>query len=529
MNLKIGLTKEKPGWEIVLGQEGIPNKVVSKSEIKPDEISALIVNGLEYNGLKEIILDYVRAGGAVLVDSAASSDLLNIKPKKKRVRYLISDPDSIYSDIGLLDINQSLKLLPVKKAISLDNGLQIKLINVCKGSIIVLPFDINEAILDISVTRLKFYPPGSREFPSERVARISKGRIRRIVRISLEFLHHSRHLPFIKLWYYPDGAMNVFLFRVDTDFCRLSEVKELYQVCKKNSISGSWFIETKSAETWIHKFREMEDQEIGLHSYWHQVFKDYQTNYSNIRMGLDLLDRVDLKPDGFAAPFGEWNESLGRAVEKAGFIYSSEFCLNYDDLPFYPYIKTGFSKVLQIPIHPIGIGRLARSHFSESEMWKYFRYILDSKIRLNEPIILYYHPSSKHVMVLDRIFKYMSSDVILKMSFYEFAKWWEKRARLQINARIEANNILIDKWSEFPASVWLKVSSLQGSFITPLKSKIDIGKAGWEKEKTKLGPAHDASKLRRFHWRDLLYDLESIRAKYETLPKGKNIIKFGAR
>jgi peptidoglycan/xylan/chitin deacetylase (PgdA/CDA1 family) len=524
MNIKIGLTKEKPGWEIILGQEGIPNAVVPKSEIKPNKISALIVSELEENGPREIILDYVKDGGAVLVDSVASSKLLNINFKKKKVCYLISDQNSIYSDVGILDINQRLKLLTIKKAISLDKGLQIKLLKVGRGSIIILPFDVNHAILDTSVARRKFYPQGRREFPSEQVARISKGKIRRIVRISLEFLHYSRHLPFIKLWYYPNGAMNVFLFRIDTDFCQLEDIQELYRVCKKNSIPGSWFIETKSAERWISKFKAMENQEIGLHCYWHHIFKDYEPNYRNLKIGLDLLDKIDIKPKGFAAPFGEWNKNLGKAVENAGFIYSSEFCLNYDDLPFYPYIGDRFSKVLQIPIHPIGVGRLARSHFSEPEMWKYFRWVVNNKIRLNEPVVFYHHPSNNHLTVLDRVFNYMDKDNILKMSFYDFARWWQKRANLQVNARIEGNNILIDNSAEFLGAILLNVSSHHGSSIIPIKSKIEIGKIDWQKEKIKIKRVQDFSKLRRFHWRDLLYDLESLKSKYETLPKGKNII-----
>jgi len=88
---------------------------------------------------------------------------------------------------------------------------------------------------------------------------------------------------------------------------------------------------------------------------------------------------------------------------------------------------------------------------------------------------------------------------------------------------------LIDNSAEFPKSVWVKISSLQGSSLTPVKSKIELEEIDWKKEKNRKKPAQDFSKLRRFHWHDLLYDLESLRTKKETIPKDNNLVKFGVK
>jgi len=46
-----------------------------------------------------------------------------------------------------------------------------------------------------------------------------------------------------------------------------------------------------------------------------------------------------------AAPFGKWNESIQLTFENIGAAFSSEFSLDYDDLPFYPRVKERFSTI----------------------------------------------------------------------------------------------------------------------------------------------------------------------------------------
>ena len=48
---------------------------------------------------------------------------------------------------------------------------------------------------------------------------------------------------------------------------------------------------------------------------------------------------------------------------------------DYDNLPC-SIIKDRFSNVMQIPIHPISIGRLNRSHYSSNEMIEYYSNVL---------------------------------------------------------------------------------------------------------------------------------------------------------
>ena len=85
------------------------------------------------------------------------------------------------------------------------------------------------------------------------------------------------------------------------------------------------------------QFSSMKNQEIALHCYHHKVSKNYYYNESNIKEGIEIFNKAEIPLFGYAAPYGEWNFNIAKAIEQANFIYSSEFTLDYDNLPFYPY------------------------------------------------------------------------------------------------------------------------------------------------------------------------------------------------
>ncbi|MBC8526674.1 MAG: polysaccharide deacetylase family protein [Candidatus Cloacimonetes bacterium] len=515
MNLRIGLTDNKPGWQILLKQEGISYEIIPCfSNIKYSDLSALVVNGFNSLKQRDNILDYVKSGGAVLVDAEMSSELLNVNMKKFRIKYLIPEKNSIYSEVGLVDIYQN-GLIPKDGDISsLDNGLKIKIKEIGKGIVLILPFNVNKAILDFSTSCRRFYFK-RKELPSERVSKISKGEIRKIVRISLEYLHHIQGLPFVQLWYYPKGNKNIFAFRVDTDFSKQKDTKALYKICKKNEIPGSWFVETKTSMQWLTDFKKMQNQEIGLHCYRHRVFKDYNSNRRNLEKGIKILNKYDIKPVGFVSPYGEWNYNLGKAIGNANFQYSSEFSLDYDDLPFYPYLKNRFSKVLQIPIHPISIGRLRRSHFTDEEMMQYYINIIIRKIKLNEPIIFYHHPSHKKFDIFDSIFKFINEHSIKKFDFARLSSWWVKRNEVKFNAILEDEKVIIGS-NNFSSDFWLRISSAKyGNSITQIRPEINLRNLEWHKKGEIISLHKDINHIRQFSWRNFLYDLESIQGKFK--------------
>lgn len=321
------------------------------------------------------------------------------------------------------------------------------------------------------VKRKNFYTEFGDIETNERVAAISKGTIYHLIKNALENLYHHRNLPFINLWPFPNGERNIFSFRVDTDFGTYNQLNNLYNLFQKNNISATWFIETKSINNnIIDLYNSFSKQEIALHCYRHRVFNNYQENYENTKLGIECLKNINPSPIGYVAPFGEWNEELNQSLEELGFKYSSEFSYAYDALPFYPGTKNSLSKVLQIPIHPFSFGRLFRGGHTDEEMLKYFLDIIEQKLALQEPIILYTHPSEERLNILNEIFQKINSLIIPNLTFSDFYDWWIKRDSLKWEVELLNGDIKI-KTDSNENIFWLRtLYPNKEVYLAPLKS-----------------------------------------------------------
>ena len=503
MNLRIGIDNCKPGWEIILKQIGVSfTQLLLSDKISPDEYSTIIITESHTSKENEVIEGFLNAGGAVLYSDSAKLDMISHKTRK--VSFLISEENSPFSQIGLVDIYSTIKIPISKQIITIDSELNITSIN--HGVNLILPFNINELILNSNSRRKKFYA-NRKELPSEIVAEVSKGKLRKIVEISLEYLHHKRDLPFVHLWNQPFSDKNLFIFRLDTDFCSNEDADEMYNICRKHNIRATWFLDTESEDR-LRNYAFMEDQEMAIHCDKHYVYNSFEENYNNIQKADEKLKKCGINVTGFAAPFGTWNSSLDEALKKMKLKYSSEFTLDYDDLPFYPFCNNEFSTVLQIQIHPISLGRLRRSHFSEDEMLQYYLELINMKSEIGEPVIIYHHPHHTHFDIINTIFQYVNSNNFVNMNMREFNKWWEERYNLEPEFQY-TNNKLSSKFDS--EHVFIKISTNDG-FTISQKGDIQIDEIT-QKPHLKPFTKHDLKRIRKFHWRDFLYDHESRKSK----------------
>ena len=503
MNLRIGIDNFKPGWEIILKQIGVSfTQFLLSDKISHEEYSAIIITEPHTSKENEVIEKFLNAGGAVLYSDNAISDISFFKTKK--VRFLCPEKNTPFSDVGLVDIYSTIKISSSKNMKTIDHELKIFSAN--NGINLILPFNINELILNSNSRRKKFYT-NRKELPSEIVAEVSKGKLRKIVEISLEYLHHKRDLPFVHLWHQPFRDENLFIFRLDTDFCSKKDADEMYEICKNNNITATWFLDTDSNDR-LNNYALMKNQEMAIHCDKHYVYDNIEDNYNNILKAEEKLKNCEINATGFAAPFGDWNSSLDKALQKMELKYSSEFALDYDNLPFYPYCNNEFSKVLQIPIHPISLGRLHRSHFSEDEILQYYLELIKKKSEIDEPVIIYHHPHHKHYDIFHKIFHYTNSNNFVNMNMSEFNKWWDGRYKIEPEFHY-INKKLIAKYDS--NSVFIRISTNAG-FTISKKGDIQIDKIILKPHHKPI-KKHDLKRIRKFHWRDLLYDHESRRSR----------------
>jgi len=290
----------------------------------------------------------------------------------------------------------------------------------------------------------------------------------------------SLDLPYVHLWYYPVNCSSVFLFRVDVDYIYLKGLENIFEVTKKFNIKGTYFVNISGEEEFDEKISHFKlktpttpkrkeilqkilskNNEIANHGYWHYVFKEFEKNYQNIKIcNLFLRKLFNTENRGFAAPGGEMNNSLMRAIDQTKLLYSSNE-LSEGGFPYFPYIQNKKSKTLEIPVY-----YLCDASFESLEKkpdWSiplYYQDILRNfyleyikkQVNNNKPIGILSHPHLIGQVAKDffnPIFKEIKRLKIPNYTLEQFASWWKQRGKTNISYRKVREQLIIQS-SRYP-------------------------------------------------------------------------------
>ncbi len=508
MKTTIGLCIPNPGWEIVLSQEGFDfQKINDWNEIDLENFMLIIPNEACVREYKKQLIKFINDGGTCIADKDTSSLLCDQRYKKQNVKYVIPDKNSMFYSLGLIDFYTQFVIPTDPSLKELDKDCKIYEYSQGQGQVVILPFSVNELILAQTTMRKRFFAQ-RKELPSEVVSQNNKGKIREIISLIIQKIYGQMDLPVVKKSVFPNAIENTFIFRVDTDFCSGEDAQNLYDLCEKYDIKATWFVDTKDKKLLSDVYKKFADHEIALHCEQHKIYSSYKENYEHLKRALETLQEQDFYVKGFAAPFGSWNDSLGQVIEELRFVYSSEFALDYDDVPLYPFVNDHFSATLQIPIHPVSIGRLRRSHFNDKEMIRYYKNVVDHSFSHNNPAIIYHHPHHKRLNVIEEIFSYIKSKNVWNPTMHEFSLWWKKRSNCEFSSYITDDMIEIDcDETEMTFRIIGESGSTNG--IKPNTYKLE------NVVHTKKDSLHFGEKksMRRFYWRDVLQNYEQKQAK----------------
>jgi len=432
--LTIGIFEANPGWRILLGQCGAAfEEIVDPRAIHPDRYSVVVVNRPIGTSAVAALEEFMREGGAVLDTEGMFARLDGRRSRMRRTDCLIpDDDDELLGELWNLDL--FVRTRRYDGAAHLAGTLDIA--SRGGGWLASLGLPIDRLATDLRRARKRFHTSSGR-FPSEVVARVSKGEVRRLVEIVLRRLHRLRGLPYLHAWYFPGDRNNVFCYRIDSDYGSREEILRLYEIAQRRAIPMTWFLHVQAHEEWLSLFRSFVDQEIAVHCYRHRTYPTYEENVANIGEALWLLRRAGFDPQGFAAPNGVWNPELGRAVRDHRFLYSSEFSIGYDDLPFFPPLSGGLSPVLQVPIHPVSVGNFLRVRGSKRDMIDYYGEVVRRKLVRHDPLIFYHHPTHGADDVVESIADRVAGAGVEGMKFVDYASWWIERARFRFAAEYD--------------------------------------------------------------------------------------------
>ncbi len=289
------------------------------------------------------------------------------------------------------------------------------------------PVDPFQALVDTSACRMSWNIGGHEV--SERVARHPKAPIRQRVLDRLREVVAKSGGIWARLAAFPYPYRSAFNLRVDLDepypedYARFARARKPIEGCTTH------FVSTHAYEASPEVLDDLRPLDTQSHGHYHVVYRDARANLRNLERAHAILLRSGFSPVGFVAPEGRWNAGLDQAVESLGYRYSSEFQLDFDDRPFFPWTGQRFSSVLQVPVHPICEGLfLDRDLDSSDVIAEHLIATMERRVSLGEAAFLYGHPErrlGRHPEIVSRIAEFVASEERLwRVSMTEFADWW---------------------------------------------------------------------------------------------------------
>lgn len=519
-SLGIGIVELRPAWKSLLMQLGLNFEEIRFSgELRPTDYAVIIVNRKPSPAEQETLASYIDQGGSLLDTGFLAAPFFAKTPQPTFTRTLFPFlENNLFKHIDLIDIFST--TFTIREAPLLAGNAFFERRGY--GHYGFLGFEVDKLLLDSRAMQKEFYlETDSRRLPSERVARVSRGGIVKVIGAMLESLFYRRELPFIFKWHFPSGYQNIFAFRVDTDFSSKEQIQAYYQVARRHNMRMSWFLHVEAHQKWLGDFHHLRDQEYAVHCFRHHTYEDYAQNAANLARARELMEAERLPFEGFAAPYGIWNNGLDRAIREARFLYSSEFSLAYDTLPFYPVVDNQLSPVLQLPVHPISVGTLKRARVSSAEMARYLRRQVNIKIANSDPLLFYDHPNHDFPEVPDALFTYIRHLRVPNVNFSTFARYWRKRDRSRFKAVLAGNELLLDSDDIDPAVQFMVYRDWDHQALLPQTGAYPLNRTAWEERKRALWSREAAKagrqtlRLRKQSWLNRYWRYKNLR-KQET-------------
>ena len=316
------------------------------------------------------------------------------------------------------------------------------------------------ALIDNRASRQVWTVAGHRL--TERVARIDKAAVRRLLIDRIRDAVTRAGGVWARLAPYPHPYRSAFNFRADLDepypddYFRYARARRPLDDCSTHFVSTHAYGDDPAV---MADVRGVDGQS---HGHYHVVYRDEGANLRNLARADAILRDRGFSPEGFAAPEGRWSPALDRALEILGYRYSSDFAVGYDDLPSFPWRDGRFSKVLQVPIHPICEGLFPGSGSQgPAAVAGHLIATVAARAAAGDPAFVYGHPERR----LGRFPEVVSAlagavagiDGLWRVTLTEFARWWRWRAdrRWSLTARGEGRfSVQFEEWdSRFPLAL----------------------------------------------------------------------------
>ena len=267
----------------------------------------------------------------------------------------------------------------------------------------------------------------------ERIARFDKAEVRRRVIDRLQGIVNAAGGLWARLSAFPYPYRSAFNFRADLDETQIDDYSRFARARRRVADCCTHFVSTHAYGEAPAVMQDLLRFDTQSHGHYHVIYRDAEANRRNLTRAHELLVESGFDPVGFAAPHGRWNHGVDRVLEQLGYEYSSDFQLGYDDLPFFPWVGDRFSRVLQVPIHPVCEGLFLDAGLAGGRLVAdYLAQVVEAKIEASEPAFVYGHPEGRlgrYPEVLAAVDASIAGRPLLwRVTLTEFAQWWRWRS-----------------------------------------------------------------------------------------------------
>jgi hypothetical protein len=267
---------------------------------------------------------------------------------------------------------------------------------------------------------------------TERVARNDRAKLRRRLLGRLREIIEKAGGVWARLSPYPFPYRSAFNLRVDldehvpADYFAFAEARGPIEDATTHFVSTSAYGDSPSV------LADLAKHDTHSHGHYHVVYREAEANRVNLRRALDRLASAGIDGRGFAAPHGKWNVGLNEELEEIGCGFSSEFQVGYDDLPFFPWIGTRASKVLQVPIHPICEGLFFDGRDADpGPVASHLVAVVLAKLAAGETAFVYGHPErrlGRFPIIVSALAEAVAGQSLTwRVGLGAFAEWWRWR------------------------------------------------------------------------------------------------------
>jgi hypothetical protein len=299
---------------------------------------------------------------------------------------------------------------------------------------------------------------GSRRL-RERVSRYPKAWIRRRLVARLREAVTRAGGLWIRLASFPYPYRSAVSLRADLDETVPEDYHRFAAARKPLEDCCTHFVSTQAYAHHPSVLRDLRDCDTQSHGHFHHVYREPEANRCNLERAHRILRSFGFEPCGFAGPHGRWSPGLDDALEDLGYLYSSDFQLGYDDLPFYPWKGDRFSRILQIPVHPVCEGLFLEAGIADPRViGETLGRVIAARLDAGELAVAYGHPERRlgRMPEVLRILAQVvtSRPLVWRATFSELARWWRWRAErrwLVIPREGQRLDIQFDEWDgEYP-------------------------------------------------------------------------------